>query len=136
MDNDKYDETTAIKYTKLLIKANNEEITDSEIDELLKEGLWSIYDGDKLLTVFMEAVEENQAGEYKCIIENECDKTEIIYNLTVTKWDETNGVEVISENGYALYNCLPNPVTGLTKIRFEMSETNNAQITRKSSRNG
>ena len=37
MDNDKYDETTAIKYTKLLIKANNEEITDSEIDELLKE---------------------------------------------------------------------------------------------------
>lgn len=37
MDNDKYNETTAIKYTKLLIKANNEEITDSEIDELLKE---------------------------------------------------------------------------------------------------
>ena len=37
MDNDKYDETTAIKYTKLLIKANNEEITDSEIEELLKE---------------------------------------------------------------------------------------------------
>lgn len=37
MDNDKYDETTAIKYAKLLIKANNEEITDSEIDELLKE---------------------------------------------------------------------------------------------------
>lgn len=37
MDKDKYDENTAIKYTKLLIKANNEEITDSEIDELLKE---------------------------------------------------------------------------------------------------
>ena len=37
MDNDKYDEAIAIKYTKLLIKANNEEITDSEIDELLKE---------------------------------------------------------------------------------------------------
>ncbi len=37
MDNDKYDETTAIKYTKLLMKANNEEITDSELDELLKE---------------------------------------------------------------------------------------------------
>ena len=46
IDNDKYDETTAIKYTKLLIKANNEEITDTkiheefirkDIDELLKE---------------------------------------------------------------------------------------------------
>ena len=37
MDNDKYDETIAIKYTKFLIKANNEEITDYEIDELLKE---------------------------------------------------------------------------------------------------
>lgn len=37
MDKDKYDENTAIKYTKLLIKANNAEITDSEIDTLLKE---------------------------------------------------------------------------------------------------
>lgn len=34
---DNYDESTALKYVKLLIKANNDKITDSEMDELLKE---------------------------------------------------------------------------------------------------
>lgn len=37
MNKDKYNENTALKYAKLLIKANNAEIADSEIDELLKE---------------------------------------------------------------------------------------------------
>lgn len=34
---DNYNEDTALKYVKLLIKANNEEITDSEIENLIKE---------------------------------------------------------------------------------------------------
>lgn len=37
MSKDKYKEDTALKYAKLLIKANNEKITEKEIDELLKE---------------------------------------------------------------------------------------------------
>lgn len=34
---DTYDESVADKYAKLLIKANNENITDSEIDSLIKD---------------------------------------------------------------------------------------------------
>ncbi len=97
--------------------------------ELIKEALWSIYDGDKLLTIVMEGANESQSGEYKCVLENDCDKTEIVYNVTVTKWDEAGSVEVISENGYSLYACAPNPSNGSTKIKFEMPETNNAVIT-------
>jgi len=36
-DKDKYNEDLALKYVKLLIKANNEKITDSEIENLIKE---------------------------------------------------------------------------------------------------
>jgi hypothetical protein len=97
-------------------------------DELLKTGVWDQYQGDKLLTMLLEAVEENQAGEYKCVLENECAKTDILFNLTVTKWDVTQSVDVISENGYTLYACMPNPANGNTTIRFEMAETNNAVI--------
>ncbi len=97
--------------------------------ELIKEALWSIYDGDKLLTIVMEGANESQSGEYKCVLENECDKTEIVFNVTVTKWDEANSVNIISENGYSLYACSPNPSNGSTKIKFEMPETNNAVIT-------
>ncbi|MEI6091750.1 MAG: GEVED domain-containing protein [bacterium] len=96
--------------------------------ELIKEALWSQYDGEKLLTVLLENVIESQSGEYKCVLENECDKTEIVYNITITKWDEAGSVEVISENGYSLYNCAPNPSNGSTKIKFEMAKTDNAVI--------
>lgn len=34
---DKYNEDTSLKYAKLLIKANNNEITNSEIESLIKE---------------------------------------------------------------------------------------------------
>lgn len=37
MNKDVYDEQTAIKYAKLLIKANNEELTEDEIDTLIKD---------------------------------------------------------------------------------------------------
>lgn len=37
MSKDVYDEQTAIKYAKLLIKANNEELTEDEIDTLIKD---------------------------------------------------------------------------------------------------
>lgn len=37
MDKEKYNEETAIKYAKLLIKANNEELTEDEIDTLIKD---------------------------------------------------------------------------------------------------
>ncbi len=98
-------------------------------DELLKEGVWDQFLGNQLLTLLLESVNENQSGVYKCVLENECASTEVVFNLTVTKWDEAGSVEVISENGYALYACMPNPSTGSTKIRFEMPETDNAVIT-------
>lgn len=37
MNKEKYNEETAIKYAKLLIKANNEELTENEIDTLIKD---------------------------------------------------------------------------------------------------
>lgn len=37
MDKEKYNEETAIKYAKLLIKANNESLTEDEIDTLIKD---------------------------------------------------------------------------------------------------
>lgn len=37
MNKEKYNEETAIKYAKLLIKANNEELTEDEIDTLIKD---------------------------------------------------------------------------------------------------
>lgn len=37
MSKDVYDEQIAIKYAKLLIKANNEELTEDEIDTLIKD---------------------------------------------------------------------------------------------------
>lgn len=37
IDREKYNEETAIKYAKLLIKANNEELTENEIDTLIKD---------------------------------------------------------------------------------------------------
>lgn len=37
MDKDVYDEHKAIKYTKRLIKANNYELTEDEIDTLIKD---------------------------------------------------------------------------------------------------
>jgi len=97
-------------------------------NEVIKTALWSQYDGDKLLTILLENVDETQSGEYRCLLENECDKTEVVFNLTVTKWDETQSVEVISENGYSLYNCAPNPSNGDTKIKFEMPKTDNVVI--------
>ncbi len=96
---------------------------------LLKEGLWDQFGGQLLLTLALENVNENQSGQYKCVLVNECAETELVFNLVVTKWDEAGSVEVISENGYALYACMPNPSNGSTKIRFEMPETNNAVIT-------
>jgi hypothetical protein len=95
----------------------------------LKEGIWDQFNGLQLLTLDLEAVNENQSGLYKCVLENECAQTEITFKLTVTKWEEAGSVEVISENGYTLYACMPNPSTGSTKIRFEMPETSTAMIT-------
>lgn len=37
MNKEKYNEETAIKYAKLLIKANNKELTENEIDTLIKD---------------------------------------------------------------------------------------------------
>lgn len=37
IDREKYNEEIAIKYAKLLIKANNEELTEDEIDTLIKD---------------------------------------------------------------------------------------------------
>lgn len=37
MDKEKYNEETAIQYAKLLIKANNEELIEDEIDTLIKD---------------------------------------------------------------------------------------------------
>ena len=45
--------------------------------EVVKEGIWDKFNGDKLLTLSLESINENQAGEYICLLENECDETEI-----------------------------------------------------------
>jgi hypothetical protein len=96
--------------------------------EMIKTALWSQYDGDKALTLLLESVVETQTGEYKCVLENECDKTEVVFNLTVTKWDGTQSVDVINQDGFALYACTPNPNNGSSKIKFEMPETQNTVI--------
>lgn len=73
LDKDKYNEDTAFKYAKLLIKANNNEITDSEIDELLKdakEKASSKQNANNGKGIFVGILETDNHYEYQVIRAN------------------------------------------------------------------
>lgn len=97
--------------------------------EVIKEGIWNIYTGSELLTLLLEAINDNQSGEYICTIENECAKTEVKFNLAVKKWDEANSVEVVTENGYSLYTAVPNPATDAASVNYIMPKSGNVKFT-------
>ncbi|MEI6091801.1 MAG: immunoglobulin domain-containing protein [bacterium] len=97
--------------------------------EVIKEGVWDKFNGDKLLTLSLESINENQAGDYICSLENECAKTEIKFNLTVTKWDEAGIADVVSENGYSLYTAIPNPTKELVTIKYIMPKSGIVKFT-------
>ncbi|MEI6091800.1 MAG: immunoglobulin domain-containing protein [bacterium] len=97
--------------------------------EVIKEGVWDKFNGDKLLTLSLESINENQAGEYICSLDNECAKTEIKFNLTVTKWDEAGITDVVSENGYSLFTAIPNPIKEITSIKYSMPKSGLVKFT-------
>jgi hypothetical protein len=97
--------------------------------EVIKEGVWDKFNGDKLLTLLLESVNENQAGLYICSLENECAKTEIKFNLAVTKWDETGISEVISKDGYSLYTAVPNPTNEIATVKYIMAKPGKVKFT-------
>jgi hypothetical protein len=86
--------------------------------EIIKDGKWSEYDGDKLLSYSIESVSQEQSGEYICEISNDCDIIDFKFELQVTKWDIANSVEKISQNAYSLYSAVPNPVNNESEIKF------------------
>lgn len=97
--------------------------------EVLKEGTWDIYKGGELLTLLLEAINENQAGEYICTLENECATKEVKFNLTVKKWDEAGSVDVVTENGYSLYTSVPNPANDLASVNYIMAKSGQVRFT-------
>ncbi|MEI6090402.1 MAG: immunoglobulin domain-containing protein [bacterium] len=84
-------------------------------NEVIQEGVWDKFIGDKLLTLSLESVNENQAGEYTCSLENECAKTEVKFNLIVTKWDEAG----ISDNENSRIIVTPNPAGDHIEISLD-----------------
>ncbi|MEI6090692.1 MAG: GEVED domain-containing protein [bacterium] len=97
--------------------------------EVLKEGTWDIYNGNELMTLLLEAINENQAGEYICTLTNECGSKEVKFNLTVKKWDEVNSVEVVTENGYSLYTSVPNPANDNARVNYIMAKAGQVRFT-------
>ncbi|MEI6090673.1 MAG: sialate O-acetylesterase [bacterium] len=97
--------------------------------EIIKESVWDEFNSDKLLTLLLESVNENQAGEYICYLENECALKEVNFHLNVTKWDEANSVEEISENGYSLYTAIPNPTNETATIKYIMPRSGLVKFT-------
>ncbi|MEI6091920.1 MAG: T9SS type A sorting domain-containing protein, partial [bacterium] len=97
--------------------------------ELIQEGVWDKFNGDKLLTLMLESINENQAGEYICLLENECAKTEVKFKLTVTKWDEAGISDVVSENGYSLFTAVPNPTNEIATVKYIMPKAGSVKFT-------
>jgi hypothetical protein len=97
--------------------------------EVIQEGIWDKFNGDKLLTLLLKSINENQAGEYICSLENECAKTEIKFKLTVTKWDEAGISDVITENGYSLYTAIPNPTNEIATFKYIMPKSGIVKFT-------
>jgi hypothetical protein len=97
--------------------------------QVLKTGIWDIYNGAELLKLQLEAINENQAGEYICTLENECSTKEVKFNLTVKKWDEAGSVDVITENGYSLYTSVPNPANDLASVNYIMAKSGQVKFT-------
>lgn len=97
--------------------------------ELINEGVWDKFNGDKLLTLLLETVNENQAGEYICSLENECAVKDVKFNLTVTKWDEAGISDVLSENGYSLFSAIPNPTKEIASIKYIMPKAGIVKFT-------
>jgi len=98
-------------------------------DETIKEGVWDKYNGDKLQTLLLESVNENQSGVYTCSLENECAKTDVKFNLTVTKWEETGISEVISNDGYSLFTAVPNPTDEIASVKYIMPKSGKVKFT-------
>jgi hypothetical protein len=97
--------------------------------QVIKEGVWDKFNGEKLLTLSLESINENQAGEYICSLENECAKTEVKFNLTVTKWDEAGITDLVTENGYSLFTAVPNPTNEIASIKYIMPKAGNVKFT-------
>jgi hypothetical protein len=98
--------------------------------EVIKHGTWDIYNGTDLMMLTLEAINENQAGQYVCTLENECSTKVVTFNLTVKKWDETgSSVDVVTENGYSLYTAVPNPANDLTTVNYVMPKAGQVKFT-------
>jgi hypothetical protein len=87
------------------------------------------YDGEELLNKVyaasepqllewsIEEAELDDAGEYTFRLENDCDFVEVVFDVTVNKWDITG---VNDENSlFELFNAMPTPSIDYTTINFQ-----------------
>ncbi len=88
---------------------------------VIKEGTWSETEGAKLLTLLLKEVDVYEGGEYICRITNDCDKVEVIFNLTVAKWDD--GIASVIDAEEISFNVVDN------NISFNLKESSNVTVT-------
>ncbi len=81
----------------------------------------------QLLEWTVMAAELDDAGEYTLRLENDCDFVEVVFTLTVNKWDQAG----VNDNNslFELFDAMPTPSIDYTTINFNMVEAGNAVVT-------
>jgi len=96
-------------------------------ETLLRENIYAFIE-DKLFEHTIPAADLDDDGEYTFRLENDCDLIEVVFDLTVNKWDEHEAVND-ENNAFSLSTAFPTPAHGMTTINFRLEEASNASIT-------
>jgi hypothetical protein len=88
---------------------------------VLREDVWNTLEDDIFLTYNIEEVDVYQSGEYILRIANDCGDVEVVYNLSVSKWDDDITSVVDAED--ISFNVVNN------NISFSLNEVADATIT-------